>query len=98
MIGIGVGAIGLTLSDCLRLTLEEFGEIHAEWRAEREEHMRAGWEQTRFLASCLLSPYAKKPIGPLDLIRFPWDQRADSEKKKVVTMADFERIRKQFSD
>ena len=98
MIGIGVGAIGLTLSDCLRLTLEEFGAIHAEWRAEREERMREGWEQTRFLASCLLSPYAKKPIGPLDLIRFPWDKRSDSGKKKVVTRADFERIRKQFDD
>lgn len=98
MIGIGVGAIGLTLSDCLSLTLEEFGAIHAEWRAEREERMRAGWEQTRFLASCLLSPYAKKPIGPLDLVRFPWDSRKVSESKNVVTRADFERIRQQFSD
>lgn len=102
MIGIGVGAIGLTLSDCLSLTLEEFGAIHAEWRAKREERMREGWEQTRFLATCLLSPYANKPIDPLDLVRFPWDSRKESRKesesKNVVTRADFERIRKQFSD
>ena len=98
MIGIGVGAIGLTLSDCLSLTLEELEAIHAEWRAEREGRMREGWEQTRFLATCLLYPYANKPIGPLDLVRFPWDSRKESESKKVVTRADFERIRKQFGD
>lgn len=98
MIGIGVGAIGLTLSDCLSLTLEEFGSIHAEWRAEREERMRDGWERTRFLASCLLSPYAKNPIDPFDLVRFPWDNRKESDKKKVATRAYFERIKKKFDD
>lgn len=98
MIGIGVGAIGLTLSDCLSLTLEEFGAIHSEWRADREERMRDGWERARVIATCLLSPYAKAPIDPIDIIRFPWDNKMESDKKKVATRADFERIKNKYGD
>lgn len=51
------------------------------WEAHNEKE-RTSWEQTRWLASILISPHIKKGrnIKPQDLMRFPWEKQKTKRK------------------
>ena len=67
-------------------------------RLESEElSRRERWERTRFLAHCILSPFAKKRMRPTDIIRFDWE-KDDPPKATPATRQDIERIRRRYGD
>ena len=82
------------------MTIDECADIVKAWSAIQENKRRTSWEQVRFLAQCMLSPYSKKKLPPTDIVRFDWDEKEgrSSDKKEVPTTADIERIRKMFGD
>lgn len=70
----------MSLSDFERCSPDEFQSIHEQWM---QTHIRESWEQTRFLACCMLQPWSKKALKATDICRFEWDTRTD-ERPPVV--------------
>ena len=92
----------MSLTDIYSLEAEELAGIIESWADLRDRLYRDSWEQARFLAQCLLTPYSKKRIRPTDIIRFDWDgEKEKKAKRKEATpfaAADVERIRRMFGD
>jgi hypothetical protein len=73
--------------ECLDAYLPEYFRIKLEGiRNAQTQQFRNEWERTRWLATIVLSPHAKKgrPIKPKDLITFEWE-KADLNIVEVVT-------------
>lgn len=81
--GIAVGCIGMSLTDFEHCTPSEFSAVFDSWKQHSERAERDGWEQTRFLASCMLQPYSKKRLTPKDICEFSWEKES---KKKMNEM------------
>jgi hypothetical protein len=63
--------------DCLDIYLPEYFRIKLEGlRNAQTQQFRNDWERTRWLATIILSPHAKKgrAIKPKDLITFEWEK------------------------
>lgn len=43
--------------------------------------MRSGWEMARTLSAFILQPWSKKRLKPSDVLKFPWDAAARTERK-----------------
>lgn len=74
--------MGLRLADFEALTPEEFVEIWNRWREREEMLQRAEWERVRMQCCCILQPYSRDAIRPVDVMRFPWDNRPDEADDK----------------
>ena len=91
--GIAVGFMGMSRQDFLCLTLEEFNCIVEKWNEREQAHSRTTWEQVRFIAHCVLTPYSKKRLDPTDIVLFEWEK---TKPKEVATQEDFERVKKKY--
>ena len=63
----------MSIDDFDRCTPFEFTKIVEQWQRQKEEYEKRSWEQSRFIATCVLQPYSKKALKPTDVARFPWD-------------------------
>lgn len=94
---MAMGCIGMNLDDFRRCTPAEFSVIYRFWLQHDERNVQNDWEQTRFLACCMLQPYSKKKLSPTDVCRFSWERRREQEaKKEVSTKERFEEIAKKW--
>ncbi len=81
--------MGLSIDDFSALTPAQFDAIYTEWRAEQDNEVKAGWEQTRSIMWAVLKPYSKKKnLKPTDILPFPWDN--SNKPKKKMTKAERE--------
>lgn len=99
MIGIGVGAIGMSYSDFLKLDADAFFEITKAYYDKEEARKKEEWERTRMLASVTIQPHYKETISPRDVMRFVWDKEQDSvnrepQRRKISADEQRERMRK----
>lgn len=81
LLGVAVGAMGMGLADFCSMTPEEFRQAHMAWMEHEESRMRSGWEMTRTLSAFILQPWSKKRLKPSDILKFPWDTAARTERK-----------------
>lgn len=94
-----MGCIGMNLDDFRRCTPAEFSVIYRFWLQHDERNVQNDWEQTRFLACCMLQPYSKKKLSPTDVCRFSWERKREQEaKKEVSTKERFEEIAKKWGE
>ena len=97
LLGLAVGRIGMSRTDFLQLTPEEFSEIAGQWNQNETVFFRSSWEQTRFMAHCILTPFSKKKLNPTDIVRFDWEKEKQENKQvKIATREDFERVKKEY--
>jgi hypothetical protein len=74
MLGVGLGVIGLTLSDFDALTPPEFASVYEQWEELQESIMQGEWNRARFLARFFLLPHCKdQNITLQDVQEFWWD-------------------------
>lgn len=93
--GLAVGSIGMSLADFCRCTPHEFHCIYRSWEKTR---MREPWEQTRFLACCMLQPWSKKTLKVTDVCRFEWDaERKATAPEAESTKERFEELKKRMA-
>ncbi len=76
-----MGAMGMGLADFCSMTPEEFRQAHRAWLETEESRMRGNWEMTRTLSAFVLQPWSKKRLKPSDVLKFPWDSAARTERK-----------------
>ena len=99
LLGLAVGAVGMTIADFAQLTPEE---LHAILEAWHTHHPREGWEQTRLLAAATLQPWSKKALRPTDICPLPWDNRhLPSGQKNTArrsTRERFDEIRRRLAN
>ena len=77
----------MNLQDFSALTPFEFEKIYKAWFDGEELRMRESWEQTRFIAMSVLTPYSKRKLKPENVIRFPWDRKKqETTEAKPVTV------------
>mgnify|MGYP006372428295 CR=1 FL=1 len=97
MMGLAIGCIGMSREDFLQSTPDEFNAIAEAYNNHSTMIHRTSWEQTRFMAQCMLMPYSKKTMKATDVIKFEWDT---PEIKKVETTIptkeDYERMKIRF--
>jgi len=43
-------------------------------REAQEQQYQNQWYQTRWAVATTISPHLKKPMSPIKLMRFPWEQ------------------------
>lgn len=86
--GIGMGCLGMSLHDFERCTPFEFHSIFEAWSKRAEMSDRAEWEKTRYLCMCILQPYSKKKMRPVDVVVFPWER--NTEPKEVLSKEEEE--------
>ena len=81
-IKVGLGQIGLDPTSFYNLTLHEFILAAEGFHKLEEVRQQADWERTRWLATLMLSPHAKKgqSIKPRDLAIFPWEKKPKKNK------------------
>jgi hypothetical protein len=84
----------MSVMDFSRCTPYEFQEIISHWRDCRDAQMRDSWEQTRFLATAMLQPYARHQLHPSDVLKFAWDPHKPGPVEKPSTKARFEELAK----
>ena len=81
LLGVAVGAMGMNLPDFCSMTPEEFRQAHGAWLEAEESRVRHGWEMARTLSAFILQPWSKKRLKPSDVLKFPWDAAARTERK-----------------
>ncbi len=82
MIGFAAGVVGIPPADIYPMDMETLDAAIRAWNEQEEQRYRTSWEQTRFLAHCLLTPYSKKKLRAEDIIRFPWEGGRKKAKEK----------------
>lgn len=82
LIGFATGVVGIPPEDLYPMDMETLDAVIRAWNEHEEQHYRTSWEQTRFLAHCLLTPYTKKKLKAEDIIRFPWEGGRMKTKEK----------------
>lgn len=88
MLGIALGCMGMSMNDFGRCTPYEFSAIYKAWQEREQRQERESWEQTRFLACCMLQPHSKRKLLPSDVCRFSWEKRWKDDREKVVSTRD----------
>lgn len=73
--------MGMCLADFCSMTLEVFRQAHGAWLEAEESRVRHGWEMARTLSAFILQPWSKKRLKPSDVLKFPWDAAAKTERK-----------------
>lgn len=86
----------MSLEDFERCTPFEFNAIAEQWHEHQERVSRAGWEQTRFLATAILQPYSKKALKPADIVRFSWDETVNAVPKGTSSRERMEEVAKRL--
>jgi len=86
--GIGMGCLGMSLRDFERCTPFEFHSVFEAWSKHAEMRDRSEWEKTRYLCMCILQPYSKKKLRPVDVVVFPWERSTES--KEVLSSEEQE--------
>ena len=88
---VGLGQLLLTPSAFYDMTLEEFNAAVIGYAKNMDALEMQAWERTRFLATVVLQPHAKKGkrIRAQDICKFPWEKIAT--KQSAADMAAFER-------
>lgn len=95
--GIAIGQIGMSLSDFIKVTPEEFSSIHQNWLEKEENKHRTGWEQARMMALCILQPHSKSTLHPRDVMQFEWDRDTNIEiETPLSTHSDFEKLKERW--
>ena len=69
---LAVGSMGMSLDDFCSMSPHDFFGTLRSWHRTKVEQP---WEQTRFLACCLLQPWSKKRLRPEDVCSFQWDRK-----------------------
>lgn len=90
--------MGMRLSEVYTLTVEELLTLYEAWAEREEMARRTTWEQTRFLAHCVLMPYSKKRLRLEDVARFPWEIKEEESLKRRATEDEIVRMRRRFGD
>lgn len=55
------------------LYTDEWDAACQAWSTQRQNMRQEEWERNRWLAACMLQPWAKKSLKPTDLVLFPWE-------------------------
>lgn len=76
MLGIAVGAVGMSVEDFDGLTPGEFSEIYRAYAETEEARFRNGWEIARFEALYSIAPHSRKRLKPQDICTFDWEKKA----------------------
>lgn len=71
----------MSLTDFFLVTPFEFKVIVDSFNNYNSDKQKERWEQTRYLATCILQPYSKDRINPKRLLPFPWDDEAKTDNK-----------------
>lgn len=77
---MAVGDIGMSIDDFCRCTPAEFRAVADAWNKNEERRERSEWSRARLLATVILQPYSKSPLGPQDVMIFPWEKEGQEEK------------------
>ena len=77
---MAVGDIGMSIDDFCRCTPAEFRAVADAWNKNKERMERSGWSRARLLATVILQPYSESPLGPQDVMIFPWEKEGQEEK------------------
>ena len=93
--GLAVGNIGMKRDDFLTSTPDEFNAIVQAWNDHESRLYKNSWEQTRYMALCMLTPYSKKSLKATDLVRSPWED-TEPDNTKLATREDFEKLKKKY--
>ena len=75
MLGIAVGAVGLSADDFDGLTLRAFEAFYRAGTEKEESRCRNGWEMARFGALYALVPHSRKKLRPQDICTFEWERK-----------------------
>ena len=78
---LSIFVILIRLYSVCSMTPEEFRQAHRAWTEHEESRMRSGWEMTRTLSAFVLQPWSRKRLKPSDVLKFPWDSAARTERK-----------------
>lgn len=62
------------------------------------ENYKNGWEQTRTIAHSVISSQSTKPIKPVDVLRFGWDDENEIKSSRSASLSkeDREELVKSF--
>lgn len=73
---LGLGHLGLTPSVFYAMNFREFFAALDGMQEMERTKARRTWEQTRWLATCLLQPHLGKgkKLNPSDLMQFAWEK------------------------
>lgn len=77
--GIAMGCLGMSIHDFERCTPFEFQSIFDAWSRRLEGAEHAEWDRIRYLCMCILQPYSKKKLRPMDVVVFPWERKTESQ-------------------
>jgi hypothetical protein len=96
MMATGVGAMGLSLDDFLDLAPSQFLRIMKEWSDHEEVKEKSRWEQSRYMAFAMVSPYLekKKRHTPQSVFPLPWDKKPAPAKPS--TRERFEEVKRKW--
>lgn len=86
----GLGVLRIPWADFQTWTLPMIAAALAGYEKDKDQQHRTSWEQTRWLATVLLQPHAKKgrKLKPSDLLQFPWEDRPEGASvETLVAMA-----------
>ena len=72
----------MSTDDLYDMDMDTLNSVIQAWGKKEEQDYRTSWEQTRFLAHCLLTPYSRKKLKAEDIIRFPWEGGRKKSKEK----------------
>lgn len=73
LLGVALGAIGLSYDDFCRLTPEEFEEVYKAFRERSDAEYKDEWVRMRMLATIVIQPHLKRKMTPEKLLPLPWD-------------------------
>ena len=73
----------MSVQDFCRCTPSEFRHIYDSWNDKETKREQRNWERTRLLCCYIIQPYSKKEIKVTDVIKFPWEEKA--EEKAPIT-------------
>lgn len=65
--------MNITVQDFENLYTDEWDEACKAWGEMVQLNEQHNWERNRWLAACILQPWAKKALKPTDLALFPWE-------------------------
>ena len=82
-IRVGLGHLRLDPASFYDMTLQEFLLAAEGFHQLEEIRQQQDWERTRWLATLMLSPHARKgkSIKPRDLAIFPWEKKPKKKNK-----------------
>ena len=83
----------MSIEDFDQCTPSEFLEIAEAWQC----NYRAGWEQTRALALCILQPYSQQELEPCDVMEFSWEKASPASRRRELTAEEKEAERKRYA-